>query len=688
MTLSAQSAISNAAGVDVVDVEIFSRALQNIVHEMGVVMMRTSGNPVIAEAVDFSTFIADERGEIVAYGGYISLYVGPARAAVRHLLAVIPRDEIHPGDAFICNDPYTTGASHPPDIAIVRPLFVGDDLVAWCWAESHMYDVGGMAPGGFAPMAMECYGESIRFPGIKIVDRGRVVDDVRRLIETNVRIPTMVFNDIRCLIAACNVCDERFGEVIGRYGLDTYRRYIEIGKDLTEAAMRRRIASLPDGTYEADEYIEHNGHTNDVYRVHCAATVAGDRLTLDFTGSSPQTNGFVNCSAATTLGGAMTPLLMSLAPDLPINEGAIRAVEVIAPPGTVCNVQMPAPSSSGHMEAGLRVMKVVEQLLAELQAASTDPFVRDHVMAPWHDCWPGAVFYAPSETGELAPFLDMNGGSGGGGAQPVDDGLDVAGSLTQPQNSVPDIEINEFQAPVLYLWRRINAGSGGPGRLRGGQGMDYAWTPWYTTGGQEHVFAACWQVPPPGVTGGYPGSASGFTVVPEAMADKQLEAGTIPSSLDELGGSPLPLDAKHVGITVMPGDVVGMHSGGGGGVGDPIERDPERVARDVVDTAIPAALAAAVYGVVLDGHGTVDPAATQARREAIRAQRRSWGAATLPPTPGQAEGRPARKRVSPAGARLAEVGGWCQPRPGVDVVEWADPETGTLLRVDVVVADE
>ena len=682
------TAALSTGDVDLVDVEIFSRALQNIVHEMGVVMMRTSGNPVIAEAVDFSTFIADDEGEIVAYGGYIALYSGPARAAVRYLRSVIPPEEIHPGDAFICNDPYTTGASHPPDIAIVRPLFVGDQLVAWCWAESHMYDVGGMAPGGFAPMAMECYGESIRFPGIKIVDRGRIVDDVRRLLETNVRIPTMVFNDIRCLIAACNVCDERFAELIDRYGIGTYRRYVEIGKELAEAAMRKRIASLPDGTFEADEYVEHNGHTNDLYRVHCAATVAGDRLTLDFTGSSPQTNGFVNCSYATTVGAAMTPLLMSLVPDLPINEGTMRAVEIVAPPGTVCNVQMPAPSSSGHMEAGLRVMKVVERLLADLQAASDDPFVRDHVMATWHDCWPGAVFYAPSETGELAPFLDMNGGSGGGGAQPVDDGLDCAGSLTQPQNSVPDIEINEFQAPVLYLWRRINAGSGGPGRLRGGQGMDYAWTPWYTAGGQEHVFAACWQVPPPGVTGGYPGSASGFTVVPEAMADKQLEAGTIPASLDELGGSPLALDAKHVGISVMPGDVVGMHSGGGGGVGDPLERDPARVARDVADTAITSAVAQSAYGVVISIDGSVDRAATEERRAAIRNERRGWEEAFLPPVPGEPGGRPARRRVSPAGARLAELGGWCQPRPGVDLVEWADPDTGGLLRVDLVVTEE
>jgi N-methylhydantoinase B len=131
-----------------------------------------------------------------------------------------------------------------------------------------------------------------------------------------------------------------------------------------------------------------------------------------------------------------------------------------------------------------------------------------------------------------------------------------------------------------------------------------------------------------------------------------------------------------------------MHSGGGGGVGDPLDRDPERVARDVADTAIPPAVAEATYGVVLDASGVVDVAATEARRDALRTERRNWEEAALPPTPGQPEGRSARRRISSAGTRLAELGGWCQPRPGVDLVEWADPDTGALLRVDVLVSEE
>lgn len=462
--------------IDLVDLEIFSRALENIANEMGTVMIRASGSPVIAEAVDFSTFLIDADGELLAFGGFIAFHAGPARQAVRHVLSVVPEDEIREGDVFICNDPHTTGNAHQPDVGVIKPIFHDGRRVAWAWAEAHTYDVGGMAPGGFAPMATETYGEGLRLPGVKIVSEGKPVDDVWRLIECNIRVPTMVLNDIRCMIAACNRGEQRVAELLDRWGPQTFAAYASTSMEIAERALRERVATLPDGTWTADEYAEHNGHVNDLFRVRCTATVAGDQLTLDFTGSAPQTEGFINCSLATTVGMAITPLLITLAPDLPINEGSFRAVEVIAESGTVCNPVMPAPTSSGHMETGMHVMKVVHRLLAELQLQSDDEYVREHLMAPWHDCWPGAVMYAPLETGELVPFLDMHGGTAGGGAQAVGDGMDCSASLAQLQNGIPDIEINEFQFPVLYLWRRLSLGSGGPGRMRGGQGVDLGWS--------------------------------------------------------------------------------------------------------------------------------------------------------------------------------------------------------------------
>jgi N-methylhydantoinase B len=158
--------------VDPVTVEIFSKAIENIAHEMGVVMMRASGSPVIAEAVDFSTFIADAEGDILCYAGYITIYLGTARQAVKHILATVPRENIRPGDLFICNDPFTTGNAHQVDVGVVRPLFIGDEIVAWCWAEAHVNDFGGFAPGSMAPMATETYGEALRLPGVKLVSEG------------------------------------------------------------------------------------------------------------------------------------------------------------------------------------------------------------------------------------------------------------------------------------------------------------------------------------------------------------------------------------------------------------------------------------------------------------------------------------------------------------------------------------
>lgn len=662
-------------GFDPVTVDIFAKALENIAGEMGLVMMRASGSPVIAEAVDFSTFIADAEGDIITYAGYITMYLGPARQAVRHVLSTVPRDQIHPGDVFICNDPFTTGNAHQIDVGVVRPIFAGEELIAWCWAEAHTADIGGIAPGGFAPMATETYGEALRLPGVKIVDRGRIVDDIWRIIETNVRVPHMVLSDIRCFIAACNRCDERMAELLETYGLDDFRRYVEIAKDLAEQAVRIRIRTLPNGVYEAEEYVEHNGHTNDLYRVHCTLTVADDRLTFDLSDSAPQTDGFVNCSAALTLGCATTPILISLLCDLPINQGTLRPIDVITARGTICDMEMPAPCSAGHLETGLRVCKVVTRLLAEVQAGSDDPFVREHVMAPWQDSWNGGVFYAPDEHGVLAPFLDMHGGGSGAGALAVADGLDVGGALAQPQNSIPDIEINEASFPILYLWRRLNPNSGGPGRFRGGDGIDLAWTPWYTPGGQEHVFVACWQVPPTGLFGGYPGSASGFTLVPGAGADNLLASGRIPGDIGEFSAPARELDGKQFGLMVHPGDVVRLRAGGGGGYGDPLDREPDAVVADLRAGAVSEAAVHESYGVVTTSTRQVDETATEQRRQQLRLERKSW------PRTGDRT-----MRRSPAAQRLVELDQWCAPRDGVELVEYADPATGALLEVVIEVS--
>jgi N-methylhydantoinase B len=709
---SRQSSVSDGVR-DLVSTEIFARKLYSIAQEMGQTMIRTSGDPVIAEANDFSTVVTDANGELLA-SAYLTYHLGAARQTIRHLLDVVPEQDIHPEDAWICNDPHTTGACHAPDLGIVRPMFADGEVIAWCWAEAHMMDIGGMAPGGFAPDAYECYAEGLRFPGVKIVSRGTIIDDIWRLIAANFRVPDRNLNEIRCFIAACNTADARVADIVAEHGVDGFKRLSEAAKQLTERAARRRIESLPDGVYTARDYVEHNGHVNDLYELVCHATVDGGNLTFDFTGSAAQTDGFINVAHGSALSAAVTPLFMTLVPDVPINEGLIRALDFVFPRGTLVNPEMPAPTSSGHMETGLRVTKLVATLLGHMQADSSDAFVREHVMAPFHDGVPLTTFYAPNEAGEWVPFLDLDAQSGGSGAQLQLDGIDAAGPTPCLDNKLPDLEVYEQQNPVLFLWRKLNLGSGGIGRKRGGLGLDVAWTPWRTPGGTTTAISACNQVPPPGLLGGYPGSGGGFRVARETNIEALLRGGTLPSSFDGLQGSQEDLESKNFGVPMNAGDIIWMHSGGGGGIGDPLERDVELVAQDVRDRYLDADIAAVAYGVRLDADGAVDAEQTSRTRDALRVERKSWPSwsaaasadqpfvpadpsdqaatscercSTELSAPGEDFRRHVPTRQRNAAEALAEVGGWVAPREGVDIAEFACPSCGALLSVEVVVSD-
>ncbi|MCU1656391.1 MAG: putative hydantoinase [Pseudonocardiales bacterium] len=712
--------------VDLVTAEIMRQQLYNIAQEMGTVMIRTSGDPIVTEAVDFSTFIADPEGGIIAFSGYMTWHAGPARKSVQHILASVPREEIYPGDAFICNDPYTTGACHPPDVGIVRPIFFDDELVAWCWSEGHILDVGGMSPGGFAPAAHDCYGEALRFPGIKFMEKGRVSSDIRRLIDANFRLASRNYNDLRCFLAATSVGERRVMDLIARHGLADFRRYVDVNNHLSEQTLRERISKLPNKTIVSTENVEHNGHANDVFTIQCAMTVNDGTIELDFTGTDPQTDGFVNIAEGAMWGVAVTPLMLMLAPDIAFNEGFFNCLRMTLPEASLVNVQMPAPSSSGHMETGMHVMKQLTRMLSELMAESDDPFIRSHAMAPFHDGWIGGVFAGADDEGTQFVMLDMNGGGAGGGAQTIVDGMDAAGTLTQISNGLPDIELNELSFPIRYLWRRLNTNSGGPGKFRGGQGIDFAWTSDGVSLGYETVFSSCWQIPPAGVDGGYPGSTSGYQLITDTNV-VELTAAQKPVNQATITGDVADLDGKQANVPVRKGDVFVQFEGGGGGLGDPLTRDPQLVAGDVRDRYVDRAVAETVYGVAFEGDTfNVDVAATELRRADIRRSRLSEarpGAANRPSRPADGTERPVgysltlvtskdsaayccqqcgevladangdwrngcAQRDRPAHEALAAQGSWAKERtedPKVFLTEFLCPGCGAALEVSTAV---
>lgn len=616
-------ALDTTAGAhDPVTLEVIRMRLDSIVEEMGIAMIRSSGSPVITEAGDFNTALFTPDGRIYSYSDYVQFHIGSGGVAVRNLIKTIAGEQLEPGDAFICNDPHTSGSSHPPDTTVISPIFYDGTLIAWAQSQAHLVDVGGMTPGGFAPAALDCYSEAVRIPpGVRVFSAGVPVESTKRLLLNNVRVPVLYWNDVRSLVASNNTGITRLLEAIDEFGLEQFQEYSELSFQLAERVVRERVALLPDGQWEAEEWTEHNGHENGLYRIHCKLTKTGDDITFDFTESSDQTGGFVNCSYGALLGSVASAVVPILAWDVPFNEGVVTAFAVETRRGSIVDPVPPAPISNGHLTTGARVSRVVTKLLNELCRASSNDVLRLRTQGVWADSWTGGISAGNTDTGEYTVLFNMDGGAVGAGAQPDSDGLDCAGMMTQVNNMLPDVEMNEMLYPVLYLWKRLSLSSAGHGRTRGGLGAEFAWTLHGAPSVVQTVFAPTAQVPAEGFGGGLPGGGSGHEIWRASNVDSLIDEGVVPTDSNIDSDNHQLLDINHTGLTVDTGDVFVQWCAGGGGYGDPLLRSPDTVAQDVRDAYITVTAARAVYGTVLLDSGSVDEKATSVLRQNMRATR-------------------------------------------------------------------
>jgi N-methylhydantoinase B len=700
---------------DPIAAEVLENRLRNISLEMATTLIHTSGSPILSEAKDFCTAIFDRKGEHIGFSGYVVAHLGSSLEGVRSVIRDYG-DDVHEGDAFILNDPYDAGAIHQGDVAVVSPIFANDQLVGWSFSNAHILDVGGMSPGGWAPVAWDVYGEALRLPPTRIVNRGEFVPELVRLLLANVRLP-IVLNDIRSLVAANNVAQMRIAALVTEYGLEEYERYVEVNKGLCEQVVRRRLAAIPDGVYEAYDWAEYDGHGADsVYRIGCRVVIDGDELVCDFSDCDPQSDGFINAGYGAVLGLVSGVLLFSVCYDVPANAGIFGAVRIVLPePGTVLHPIPPAPVSCGHMEGASKGGRAMAEAVAKALALSPDPETARRAFCLGVCSWPGNAWVGQSQFGMYTAFAVMDAGSGGMGAQTTIDGLDISSYEFQLGNGIPDVEINEGSYPMLYLWRKLNGGSGGPGYRRGGQGMDYAWTPWRTDGLTGTLENAMSCVPTRGLLGGYPGGTNFFKAVRGSRLTHAIADGGIPQSPADLGGSEETLLNHVTGVPLQAGEVFHQITGGGAGMGDPLLREPERVAADVAAGYVRRDVADRIYGVVLAERGAVDGPGTDARRAEIRAARLGsaparavapvdgWrpalradardGGATIScghcgaelAGPGVNWKAAATVRTSEAGARLAELG--CEVRrredPAFLMYEWYCPGCASLLEANL-----
>jgi N-methylhydantoinase B len=609
---------------DVIGAEVHRKAMENLTNEMAIAMIRTSGSPVVVEAKDFSACFMDTVPEHLGFAAYVICHIGSSLAGVTAIAKGPDTGDLRPGDGWIVNDPHEGGALHQGDVGIIMPTFFEDRHMGWSFVNMHVLDVGGIGISGYAPGAHDVYEEGLRFPPVRIIRDGVIEPAWERFIAANVRAPGPVLNDIRSMIAGCNVASGKLAEIVGRFGLESHAEFCTINKDLSERVMRDRIARIPDGTYDATDWAEFDGHDGPdrLLEMKLRLVVKGEDLRFSFT-SGPQIDAFINSTYGPMHGHVVGALLPMLAyGDLPLNGGALRPIHLdIGEPGTLLNALPPGPVSNAHSEASLRCARMVQRTLCEALSESEDPQLRARVKGEAQEGFPGVSMYGANQHGGTSVIFYADNIVGlGGGAQSITDGMDCYGSTALTDGGIADVEGHEAVDPVLFLWRRIIPNSGGPGRFRGGQGLEQAFAIHGSPGMSGPAFNSSAQIPPLGHGGGAPGAASDLYPVRAAGAAELLAAGRMPLP-EALGGTKERIRSKVTRMDLKKGDVIVLASGGGGGLGDPLLRPIEDVVRDVLDGYVTASHAEAAYGVVLTATRELDEAATDERRRRLRRER-------------------------------------------------------------------
>ena len=571
--------------VDPIDFELFKNALFAAADEMAVTVCRTTYSGVLRDNMDFSTSITDAAGNVVAQGLTLPMHLGSVRTALAAVLARYGND-VREGDVYALNDPFE-GGMHLPDVFMFKPVFVDGERVAFACCTAHQADVGGRVPGSNAADSTEIYQEGLRIPPMKLFDRGARNETLWRLIERNVRIPVQVFGDLRAQLAACEIAEREIRARIARHGLDPARAMMREMLDYTERMTRAALAELRDGEYEFEDWIDDDGvDFGKPIRLFVTVRKRGDRIAFDWAGSSPQVKGAINATLSVTQATSFTAIRSLLPADVPNNDGTFRAVEVTAPRGTIANMELPGACAARGL-TGFRMLDCAFGALAK--------------MAPDKVC-------AASDGGNVgisvggyradrSPFIYVDFTCGTWGGRPFSDGLEGNANLLANM-AAQSAEVSEIENPVEILANELVADACGAGRFRGG-------APFYRDYRMREEEATVQvrsdrQVHRPyGLYGGRPGAPGAVLLNPGE------EAKTLPSK---------------VTMTCRRGDVVRWVLPGGGGWGDPLDRDPGRVLRDVRNELVSPAAAERDYGVVVDtGRWTVDEAATVR----LRAERRA-----------------------------------------------------------------
>lgn len=544
MTAS-EPTVDDATAIDAVTLEILRNQFESVAEEMGQVLITGSYSPNIKERQDCSTALFDAEGRMIAQAEHIPVHLGAMPEAVD---AVRDRDP-QAGDVFVLNDPFD-GGTHLPDVTLVSPLAPNGDIVGYAVSRAHHADVGGMTPGSMPAGAREIYQEGIRMPPIRLVAGGDVVEDVMALILANVRTPDERRADLRAQIAANDRAEERLGDLLQEHGdlvLSAFDAVIDYSRDRIASEIR----DLPDGTFTARDFLEGDGvleHQSNVdpaeveVPIETTVTIDGDSIHVDFEGTADQVPGNLNAPLAVAKSAVYFVVRCVTDPEIPPNQGCYDPVSLDVPEGSLLNPTLPAAVVGGNVETSQRVTDVVLAAFGEA--------VPDRVPAGGQGTMNNLII--GSRTGSFTYYETIGGGFG---ARPTKDGMDgVQVGMTNTLNT--PVEALETAYPLFVERYGFRAGSGGDGRYRGGLGLERSVT--VQEDATVSLLTERRRIPPKGLAGG--------------------ENGAVGRNL--IDGEPV---AAKTSVDVDAGTTVTVLTPGGGGHGNPTDRDPADRERDRLD---------------------------------------------------------------------------------------------------------
>ncbi|KTR03540.1 N-methylhydantoinase [Aureimonas ureilytica] len=550
--------------IDPVRLEVIRNALIAAAEEMSITIWRTSRSTVVREILDFSTAVFDSEGRNIAQSARIPVHLNSMSDCLKRILeAHIPLEEWAEGDVVVTNDPYS-GGQHLPDIQTFRPVFVDGRRVAIVGTLCHHVDVGGGAPGSYYAAATEIFQEGIRIPPLRLVERGTLNTSVFEMLLHNVRQSDETRGDLNAQIAALGIGTRAVSRIARKYGSDALGSAMSSILDGSERMMRAAIAALPDGTASFVELVDDDGQSEEPIRLSVTIVKEGDRISLDFAGSSPQVRGPVNNTPAMTCSAVYYALLAALGSDIPANSGCYRPVSVSLPEGSVVNARFPAPVA-GRMVVNHRIATAVFGALAQIAP--------ERIPAAYYAI---SYVYAVSilrPDSKRQVYFDIEVGGWGGHAK--GDGASALSCGLHNNTNAP-IEMVEAKYPVVFTRYGLLPDSGGAGEHRGGLGLVREFRLEAPEGLLSTNFER-FRVPPYGLYGGKPGSLSSTT-------------------LRRADGTQVDLASKVSGVALSSGDTVTIRTSGGGGFGEAARRDPARLADDIAEGLVTTEAAREHYG--------------------------------------------------------------------------------------------